>query len=78
MERLSLIKPMKETRKKIKDIAPNGVSGDMRAFFGKDFDGKRDFCVIAIDFEEDLVALDVFDDPNDPKWFRAESIERLI
>lgn len=69
---------MKETRKKIKDIAPNGVSGDMKAFLNKDFDGKRNFWVIAVDFEEDLVALDVFDDPDEPKWFRAESIEKLI
>ena len=65
-------------RKEIKDIAPNGVSGGMKAVLFEDFNGEYEFKVVAVDFEEGLVALDVFNDPDEPRWFRAESIKKIV
>lgn len=31
--------------------------------------------IVSIDFGEALIALDVFDDVDNPTWFRCESVE---
>ena len=66
------------TRKTIKDIAPNGVTGGMVAITKKSVNGKNTFPVVSVDFEHDLVALDIFEDENNPTWYRAEDIIKAI
>jgi hypothetical protein len=51
-----------------------GFSGDMM-FRVTETD--EVYNVVSVDFGESLVALDVFDDIEDPKWYRCESVELL-
>ena len=64
-------------RKIIQDIAPKGVTGGMIAVTKKAFNGKNKFPVLAVDFEHDLVAIDNFEDINNPTWYRAEELSAL-
>jgi len=68
----------RSTRKTIKDIAPNGVTGGMIAITKKSVNGKNTFPVVSVHFEHDLIALDDFDDENNPTWYRAEDIIKAI
>ena len=62
-------------RKSIHDIAPQGITGNMTATINGSFNGKKTFDIVSVDFQEDLVALDVWENVNDPRWYRAESIK---
>lgn len=66
------------TRKTIKDIAEHGVTGGMFAITKTSVNGKNTFPVVSVHFGHDLVALNDFDDEDNPTWYRAEDIINLI
>jgi len=69
---------VQQKRTTIKDIAPNGVTGGMFAITKKSVNGKNKFPVVSVHFEHDLVALNDFDDEDEPTWYRTEDIIEII
>lgn len=59
-------------RKTTTELSPQGWTGGMTAIYqGKEYD------VITVDFDEDLIGIDFFGD-GEPSFKRCESIEKVM
>jgi len=58
--------------KTLRDLNPNGYTSKNKAIYkGKEYE------IIAVDFGEELIAIDQFGD-GEPSWKRSESIDKII